>query len=208
MSTLREDINRAVIAIHREERREWIPLKDIYKRVEKIRNKPNVNNGASIRASLETHCPQCDAFLGKSLYNLKEKGTGLYKSIYYDKLMKIEKLNIGEIFTKNEIMELFNVSGQAGIMKTNTLDALILISYQSNSVYNDSNIQDGKIIYTGEGPVGDQQLNKNNRTLYDSLVNNLPIYLLKIKKEIIHLKVKLNYMIHHIKLMNLILIIK
>ena len=177
MSTLKEDITRAVIAIHRETKEEWIPLKEIYAKVEELRMRPNANKGASIRASLEIHSPQSDAFEGKQLYNLKEKGTGLYQSMYYNQLMKIETLNIGELFTRDEVMELFKVSGQSEMLESNTLDALVLITSLDNGIYGDSEIENGKIIYTGEGKVGNQQLNKNNETLYHSLETNLSVYL-------------------------------
>lgn len=177
MSKLKEDINRAIISIHRQDNKEWIHLKEIYKKVEEIRNKPNANNGASIRESIENHCTKCKHFKGESLYDLKEKGTGLYKSIYYNNLVEIEKIKIGETFTREQIMNLFKVSGQSGIMKTNSLDALVLISDISNNVYDDSIIKDGKLLYTGEGLRGNQQLNKNNKTLYESLETQLNIYL-------------------------------
>ena len=178
MSTLKEDINRAVIAIHRETKKEWIPLKEIYEKVEEIRKKTNANKGASIRASLETHCPDCiTTFSGNALYRLKEKGSGLYKSIYYDQIIKIENLSIGETFTRDELMNLFKISGQSGMMKTNSLDALVLTTSPTNGTYKDSDIENGKIIYTGEGLIGDQELNKNNKTLFDSYTNNTPVYL-------------------------------
>lgn len=75
MSTLKNDITRAVIKIHRETHKEWIPLKEIYKKVEEIRKVPNANGGASIRASLEVHCEKSEAFNGKPLYDLNEKGS-------------------------------------------------------------------------------------------------------------------------------------
>ena len=177
MSTLKNDINRAVIKIHREQHKEWIPLKEIYKQVEEIRKRPNANNGASIRGSLETHCIKSESYNGKPLYDLKSKGTGLYKSIYYENILDIENIKIGEIYTREQLMNLFKISGQAGMMKTNTLDALVLISSPTNGTYEDSEIIDGKILYTGEGLTGDQQLNKNNKTLYDSLDENLNVYL-------------------------------
>lgn len=182
MSTLKEDINRAIIAIHRETWKEWIPLKEIYAKVEKIRKVPNPNKGAPIRASLEKHCKLSDAFSGKELYILKEKGLGLYKSYYFDKLVKINQLEIGDILTFKEITELFNISGRSGIMKTNSLDALVLTTSESNGIYQDSEIIEGKITYTGEGQDGDQQLIKNNKTLYHSLENNLYVFLFSKEK--------------------------
>ena len=85
MATLVEDTKKAVLVLHEETKKEWISLKEIYQKVEEIRQQPNANNGASIRAVLETHCKLSDTFLGEELFILKEKGTGLYKSIEYEK---------------------------------------------------------------------------------------------------------------------------
>ncbi len=176
MATLVEDTRRAVIELHEETKKEWISLKEIYQKVEEIRKKPNANNGASIRAALETHCKSSDAFRGEELYILKEKGSGLYKSIYYDAINIIDNMTIGDIFTRDQLMSLFKISGQSGMMKTNTLNALVLTTSEE-SIYGDSSIENGTIQYTGEGQEGDQTITKNNKTLFYSKDNNLPVYL-------------------------------
>lgn len=176
MATLAEDTRRAVIELHEETKKEWISLKEIYKKVEEIRKEANANNGASIRAVLETHCKSSDAFRGKELYIMKEKGSGLYKSIYYYAISTIDSMSIGDIFTRDQLMSIFKISGQAGMMKTNTLNALVL-TVSEESVYDDSDIKDGTVQYTGEGLEGDQTITKNNKTLFYSKENNLPVYL-------------------------------
>ncbi|MBP3840669.1 MAG: DUF3883 domain-containing protein [Bacilli bacterium] len=176
MATLVEDTRRAVIELHEETKKEWISLKEIYQKVEEIRKEPNANNGASIRAALETHCKSSDAFRGEELYILKEKGSGLYKSIYYDAINIIDNMTIGDIFTRDQLMSIFKISGQSGMMKTNTLNALVLTTSEE-SIYGDSSIENGTIQYTGEGQEGDQTITKNNKTLFYSKENNLPVYL-------------------------------
>lgn len=176
MATLVEDTRRAVIELHEETKKEWISLKEIYQKVEEIRKKPNANNGASIRAALETHCKSSDAFRGEELYIMKEKKSGLYKSIYYDAINIIDNMTIGDIFTRDQLMSLFKISGQSGMMKTNTLNALVLTTSEE-SIYGDSSIENGTIQYTGEGQEGDQTITKNNKTLFYSKENNLPVYL-------------------------------
>jgi len=176
MATLVEDTRRAVIELHEETKKEWISLKEIYQKVEEIRKEPNANNGASIRAALETHCKSSDAFRGEELYILKEKGSGLYKSIYYDAINIIDNMTIGDIFTRDQLMSIFKISGQSGMMKTNTLNALVLTTSEE-SIYGDSSIENGTIQYTGEGQEGDQSITKNNKTLFYSKENNLPVYL-------------------------------
>ena len=88
----------------------------------------------------------------------------------------INNIKIGDIFTIRQIMSIFKVSGQSGMMKTNTLNALVLITSES-SIYGDSNIEDGIIQYTGEGRTGNQTITKNNKTLFNSRQTNIPVYL-------------------------------
>ena len=176
MSTIVNDTNIALIKIHEETKKEWVSLKEIYEKVEEIRGSKNANNGASIRAAIETHCKDSSAFRGDELYISKGIGTGLYKSIYYDRIEFINNMNIGDVFTRDQLMAIFKVSGQAGIMKTNSLNALVLTTSEE-SVYGDSLIESGTIQYTGEGLEGDQTITKNNKTLYHSKENDLPVYL-------------------------------
>lgn len=88
----------------------------------------------------------------------------------------INNMKIGDIFTRDQLMAIFKISGQAGMMKTNTLNALVLTTSEE-SIYGDSNIEDGTIQYTGEGQEGDQSITKNNKTLFYSKDNNIPVYL-------------------------------
>ena len=177
MSTLREIVYNSVIAIHRRTGKEWIPLKEIYEEVDKNRDVGINNGGASVRAALETHSALSEAFSGTEEYILKEKGSGLYKSIYYDQIKFINNMNIGDVFTRDQLMAIFKISGQSGIMKTNSLNCLVLTTSEENGVYGDSLVENGFITYTGEGLTGDQTITKNNKTIYESNENDLPMYL-------------------------------
>lgn len=88
----------------------------------------------------------------------------------------INNIKIGETFTRDNIMKIFKISGQSGMMKTNTLNALVLTTSES-SIYGDSSIENGIIQYTGEGLVGDQTITKNNKTLFNSKQTKIPVYL-------------------------------
>lgn len=88
----------------------------------------------------------------------------------------INNFKIGDIFTRDQLMAIFKISGQAGIMKTNTLNALV-ITTSEESVYGDSGIEGGTIQYTGEGLIGDQTITKNNKTIYYSRETKIPMYL-------------------------------
>ncbi len=172
---MKEQVTEALIYYHNLNK-EWVSLKEIYKKVEEIRGVPNASDGASIRRLIETHSRASSGFDGEELYISKGIGTGLYKSIYYDRIEFINRMNIGDTFTRDQLMAIFKISGQSGIMKTNTLNALILTTSEE-SVYGDSTIESGTIQYTGEGLEGDQTITKNNKTLYHSKENNLPVYL-------------------------------
>lgn len=191
MSTLREIVYNSVITLHRRTRKEWIPLREIYGEVDRVRDVGINNGGASVRAVLETHSISSKAFKGTEEYILKEKGTGLYKAVCYEQLKVIDKLNIGEIFSRKQLMEMFKISGQSGIMKTNTLNCLVLITDENNGIYADSGIVNGSILYTGEGKNGDQQLDKNNNQfMSQEKLSCQCTYSQKIKIKIIFLREK------------------
>lgn len=174
---MKEDITKALIRLHERTGKEWIDLKKIYEEVEKIRGVPNANKGASIRKTLETYTKGFETFKGVELYESYEKGSGLYKSCAYDRYKFINGINIGDSFRLDQLMKIFKISGQSGMMKTNLLNALVLITSENNGVYNDSVIENGTIQYTGEGKIGKQAITKNNKTLFYSRESGIPIYL-------------------------------
>ena len=150
--------------------------------MEIMTNRKNANNGASIRGILEVNCKESDAFNRKeALFALKEKGSGLWKSCFYENIIKISSLQIGDILTKDELLSLFKISEMSRIMKSNKTYSLVLIlSY--NDIYEEA--VSGKIIYTGT-----QKLEGNSLALANSNENKLPIYLfLKDDKFIFHFK--------------------
>lgn len=167
----------SVLELHRQTGSEWLHLKEIYNEVENLYGTKLKNGGASVRAILETHCISSKVYRGNELYVLKEKGTGLYKAVVYDQLKKIDELRIGDILSRAQLMSLFKISGQSGIMKTNTLNCLVLTTSEDNGVYEDGVIENGLIMYTGEGQIGDQTITKNNKSIYNSKENQTPMYL-------------------------------
>lgn len=174
---MKEDITKALLNLHERTGKEWIDLKSIYEEVENIRGVPNANGGASIRRTLETHTKGFDAFEGIELYMSYEKGSGLYKSCAYDRYKFINNISIGDTFNLDQLMKIFKISGQSGMMKTNLLNALVLITSENNGIYEDSIVENDTIQYTGEGQIGDQTITKNNKTLFYSRESGIPIYL-------------------------------
>jgi len=177
MSTLNDIVKNEIISIHMDTNQEWIPLKDIYSKIQSKYEPVKKISDATIRDTLEKHCKLSVKYSGTEEYILKEKNSGLYKSVYYDQIRFINSLNIGDVFTREQLMAIFKISGQSGIMKTNTLNCLVLTTSEENGIYDDTAVENGLITYTGEGLVGDQQLNKNNKTIFDSKENKLPMFL-------------------------------
>ena len=176
MGSLNEKINNALMTLHQIRKSEWISLKEIYSEVA-LENKDENINPATIRDVIEKGCVLSTKFSGNEMYISKEKLSGLYKSIYYEQLNFISNINIGDIFNREQLMAIFKISGQAGMMKTNTLNCLVLTTSEYNGVYEDGVVQNGTIMYTGEGLTGDQLITKNNKTLYESRETKIPIYL-------------------------------
>ena len=173
MMNINSTIITAFVNIINRTSNEWISLKEIYEEVHTIN--PNIAE-ETIRRTIFNHCEQSDAFIDTPYYISKEKGSGLYKFVYYDSIKIINNMTIGDIFTRDQLMSIFKISGQSGMMKTNTLNALVLTTSEE-SIYGDSGIENGTIQYTGEGQEGDQTITKNNKTLFYSKDNNLPVYL-------------------------------
>ena len=176
---MRNDITTALINLHDRTGKKWFSLKEIYEEVERITGKSNANDGASIRACLEYNSKASDVFKGVDLFISKGKGTGMYKSALIDRYEYINNMNIGDTFTRDHLMTIFKVSGQSGMMKTNTLNALVLTTAETG-IYSDGGIENGTIQYTGEGQIGDQTITSNNKSLYYSKDNNLSVYLFSI----------------------------
>lgn len=174
---LKDTVYTSVINLHRRENKEWISLKEIYDEVERITGESPRNGGASIRSIIENGCSSSETFSGEKKYISKGVRSGLYKAVWYDGAKVIDSIKIGDIFTKQQLMDIFKISGQSGIMKTNTYNCLVLTTSEFNSVYDDGTIEDGRIIYTGEGLTGEQTISKNNKTIYESRETNIPMYL-------------------------------
>lgn len=95
---------------------------------------------------------------------------------------EISKLEVGIVYTNHDIKEVFRVSNQGGMRKSNITNSLVLVSKHSDSVeknpYEDKWESDGLFHYTGMGLEGDQELNyKQNKTLSESNKNGVNIYL-------------------------------
>lgn len=113
---------------------------------------------------------------------IKEK-TSKKKKVKHGSNLAIADLQIGQIYTNDELMAAFAVSGQGGMRKSNTTNSLVLISKhdandKERNPYEDKWEEDGFFHYTGMGLSGDQDLNYlQNKTLSESNLNGVDVYL-------------------------------
>ena len=96
-----------------------------------------------------------------------------------------DQLIIGENYTNEQITTIFRVGNMGGMRKSNTKNALVLISFHSgiNRLYDDYWKED-ILYYTGMGQNGDQDINfAQNKTLAESKSNGVTVYLFEVFQE-------------------------
>lgn len=90
--------------------------------------------------------------------------------------MDLTNLKIGTVFTNAQLMEKFGVSNSSGMRRSRKNNVLILV-HKKDSVYQDR-WQDDKLLYTGMGLKGDQDVNfSQNKTLAKSKTNGVAVLL-------------------------------
>lgn len=184
---MKNNLLRLFANLYRNDYPEYIPLSDISNEMGRIKNKSNVNSGTLLLKTLKSYCISSDVYNNKEeLFKMREKGSGLWSSCFYDSIKSINELSIGDTLTRNELLDIFKISGMSGIMKSNKTYSLVLISNEENEYYEDSNIIGGKLIYTGQGLDGDQELKSNNLLLANSLKVELPVYLFTKDKNLLY----------------------
>lgn len=180
MKNLNDKINRILMRLHLDLKKEWITLNEIYEELHIDNLDIEISD---IKEILDRNSSISKKGLDEKPYISKGRFSRNYKSINYPQLYFINNINIGDVFNRDQLITIFKISGQSGMMKTNTLNCLVLITSEYNGVYNDSNVVNGTITYTGEGLVGNQTITKNNKTLYESRQTKVPIYLFSKDKQ-------------------------
>ncbi len=90
-------------------------------------------------------------------------------------------LNDGTVIDNETLAHIFKCSSQGGIRRSRITNTLVLIS-KSNGPYADR-WEDDKLLYTGMGQKGDQDLNfSQNRVLAESRTNGVELYHFEVKK--------------------------
>ncbi|WP_271828934.1 hypothetical protein [Commensalibacter communis] len=90
--------------------------------------------------------------------------------------MEISDLKLGKVMSNDEIVGFFKCSNQGGMRRSYKINTLVLISDYTKSIYEDWWEKD-VFYYTGMGLLGDQELVRQNKTLYQSQTNGIDIHL-------------------------------
>jgi 5-methylcytosine-specific restriction enzyme A len=89
------------------------------------------------------------------------------------------KLRPGQIISNDEITKLFKVGNMGGMRRSHATNSLVLISDHTKGVYDDR-WENNICFYTGMGLKGDQLLASQNKTLYESDLNAITVYLFEV----------------------------
>lgn len=129
-----------------------------------------------------------------TLYRLIEEGLPYHTAGTKKKLFELQEVNeflakrkddvgralvVGEEYTNNEIVEILKVGVLGAMRKSNSKNALVLISYHAGMerIYEDY-WKDNILYYTGVGQIGNQDITAGqNRTLAESDTNGITVYL-------------------------------
>lgn len=108
--------------------------------------------------------------------NIECMNSALFKT--NSQSMASDGLIVGGIYRNDDLMDIFKVSGQGGMRKSNKTNSLVLISkHKSDNPYDDKWV-DGRFEYTGMGLYGDQSIDYlQNKTLAESKTNGVVVYL-------------------------------
>ena len=95
--------------------------------------------------------------------------------------MQIENLQLGNIYSNEEIRLTFGCSLQSGMNKSNRTNTLVLIINHIKSIYHDRWFNN-KVHHIGKGQIGDQEMTRENKTLSESKSNGVVPHLFEVFK--------------------------
>jgi 5-methylcytosine-specific restriction protein A len=88
-------------------------------------------------------------------------------------------LKRGDCITNNQLHQIFGVSTNGGMRKSNANKCLVLTYRIEQKIYDDR-WQGDTLLYTGMGQIGDQSFDHmQNKTLAESRSNGIAVYLFK-----------------------------
>jgi 5-methylcytosine-specific restriction enzyme A len=97
-------------------------------------------------------------------------------------MIDLNELYSKQEFTNKEVAKIFKVSPQGGMRISRTNNCLVLIHKTNDDFYADR-WQDDFLYYVGHGQIGDQEMMRANRALYESQKNNMQVFLFESPKK-------------------------
>lgn len=182
---MKDILLRALMNLHRTTGKEYLSINEIYKEVEKIRNKSSLRQNRNIDKTLNLYCKNSSTFINNEELFIVNN-SGLWKSRFYDNILKIATLKPDDKLNEKELMNIFKITNQGGIRKSNRIYLIVLVT-KANEVYNDTPIVNGRLVYSGHGKDGNQLMEDKNLILANSIISELPLYyFIKDKESIYH----------------------
>ncbi len=90
----------------------------------------------------------------------------------------LSQIEVGKEYTNVEISAIFQANLQRGMKRSTTANALVLLSkHDVSNIYDDYWDENGVFYYTGMGFEGNQELNYENKTLYEANQNGVTLHL-------------------------------
>ena len=86
---------------------------------------------------------------------------------------------VGDIVTNEQLTRAFRVGNMGGMRRSKITNTLVIIADHTKELYNDKWYGD-ELHYTGMGKLGDQVLDKQNKTLMESDVNGVIVHLFEV----------------------------
>lgn len=144
MTLMKDIIKEAMQVLHTEENKNWISLKEIYRKVEEIRGVANPNGGATIRRTIETHSIASDVYDNIELFVSKEKGLGLYKLVEF---MNVKDLSIGKCYSGKQLKYIYDSNINNNFIFSAHTKSMAFILNHNNLNSNSNIISDNLVEY-------------------------------------------------------------
>lgn len=108
----------------------------------------------------------------------------MYSQDELEDVTKIEDLVVGNTYTTFDIRNVFECSVMGGMNRSQKTNTLVLIANHTDNTYTDEWDDNGILNYTGEGQIGDQDIEaRQNKTLKNSNNTDIKVYLFEVYEE-------------------------
>ena len=107
-----------------------------------------------------------DNLTSKKILFLENSSNGIVLKEYVE--IKSEEITQGQVLSNDDIIEKFGVGNMGGIRYSKKNDLLILCSTLSDDYDDSLDPKSGLYVYSGEGQIGDQELTRGNKKIFES----------------------------------------